>query len=218
MPTDAGDMFVVHRVFRGEFRALPALISAVPAGDTNRAKVVGDHMRFMMAALHHHHAAEDEMVWPKLRSRAPDNGADLQRMIDEHAEIAATVDRIESLLPAWSESADPKQTREIAAAASQLSVSVDRHLDDEEKTAVPVIEKHLLQQEWAAAIKQAASFVSLRNLRLGIVLGGLVLDAASEEEWRKILAGTPLPQRLVVQLFGARTAATYRRKLHAFPN
>src|SRR5262249_41509788 len=167
-----------HRVFRREFRDMPALITAVPAGDVDRAKVVSGHLEFMIAALHHHHAAEDELVWPKLRSRAPGQQDDLARMVDQHAEIAATVERIESLLPAWTESADPGQTRQLAAAASDLSTRVDRHLDDEETTALPVIEEHLSQQEWAAAIKQAASFVSLRNLRLGVVLGGFVLDAA----------------------------------------
>ena len=82
---------------------------------------------------------------------------------------------------------------------------------------MPIIEEHLTQQEWAAAVKQAASFISPRNLRLGIVMGGLVLDGASEEERRIILSGAPLPQRLVVQLFSARTTAAYRRRLHGSP-
>jgi len=88
MPSTAVDMLVVHRVFRREFNGMPALIAAAPAGDTARAKVVGDHVKFMVAALHLHHAAEDELVWPTLQSRAPDHHADLQRMVDERTEIA----------------------------------------------------------------------------------------------------------------------------------
>ena len=80
---------------------------------------------------------------------------------------------------------------------------------------MPLIEEHLTQQEWAATVKQAASFISARNLRLGIVLGGLVLDGASDDERRKILAGAPIPQRLVVQLFARRSLAAYRRRLYA---
>src|ERR1700742_1672807 len=71
MPCDAGDMFVIHRVFRREFADLPALIAAVPAGDAERAAIVGDHVKFIVAALHHHHAAEDDLAWPRLQSRAP---------------------------------------------------------------------------------------------------------------------------------------------------
>jgi hypothetical protein len=213
MPINAVDMLVVHRVFRCEFNGMPALIAAVPPADTARAKVVGDHVKFMVAALHHHHAAEDELVWPKLQSRAPDRHADLQLMVDEHTEIAAAVDRVESLLAAWMEAADPKLTRELSAAAGELSTRVARHLDDEERNALPVIEQHLTQREWAATVKRGAAFISARNLRLGIVLGGLVLDAGSAEERRIILAGAPLPQRVVVQLFGARAASAYRRRL-----
>lgn len=214
MPTDAGDMFVVHRVFRREFADLPALIAAVPAGDTRRATVVGDHARFMVAALHHHHAAEDDLVWPKLRSRAPANTADVGRMVDEHVEISTVVERLESLLGDWAGSADPSLVQQLSAAAGDLSAAVDRHLDDEERNAVPLIEEHLTQQEWVAAVKQAASFISVRNLRLGVVLGGLVLEEASPEERQKILSDAPVPQRMVVQLFGARSAASYRRRLH----
>jgi hypothetical protein len=218
MPSNAVDMLVVHCVFRREFKDMPALTAAVPPGGTTRAKVVGDHVKFMVAALHHHHAAEDELVWPKLQSRAPDRHADLQRMVDEHTEIAAAVDGVESLLVAWTTTADPKLTEELSAAAGELSTCVARHLDDEERNALPVIEEHLTQREWAATVKRGAAFISVRNLPLGLVLGGLVLEAGSEEERRIILSGAPLPQRVVVQLFGARAAAAYRRQLHGSPN
>ena len=218
MPNNAVDMLVVHRVFRREFKDMPALTAAVPPGATTRAKVVGDHVKFMGASLHHHHAAEDELVWPKLQSRAPDRHADLQRMVDEHTEIAAAVDGVESLLVAWTTTADPKLTEELSAAAGELSTCVARHLDDEERNALPVIEEHLTQREWAATVKRGAAFIFVRNLPLGLVLGGLVLEAGSEEERRIILSGAPLPQRVVVQLFGARAAAAYRRQLHGSPN
>jgi iron-sulfur cluster repair protein YtfE (RIC family) len=94
MPSDAVDMLVVHRVFRREFHDMPRLISAVLTRDTARAKIVADHVTFMVAALHHHHAAEDDMVWPKLRSRAPAHQAAVERMEEEHTEIAAAVDHV----------------------------------------------------------------------------------------------------------------------------
>jgi len=214
MPSDAVDMLVVHRVFRREFHDMRRLISAVLTRDTARAKIVADHVTFMAAALHHHHAAEDDMVWPKLRSRAPAHQADVERMEEEHTEIAAAVDHVRSLLPTWTKSAEAALTEQLSAASRELSACVDRHLDDEERNAVPLIEEHLTQQEWAAAVKQAASFISVRNLRLGIVLGGLVLDGASDDERRMILSGAPIPQRLVVQLFARRSLAVYRRRLH----
>jgi iron-sulfur cluster repair protein YtfE (RIC family) len=218
MSANAADMLVAHRVFRQEFADLPALIAAVPCGDVARAKVVGDHVTFMVAALHHHHAAEDDLVWPKIRARSPACAADVARMVDEHGEIAGCIERVESVLRGWAESAEPFKTEQLSASASDLADALDRHLDDEERNAVPLIEAHLTQKEWAAAIKRAASFISVRNLRLGVVLGGMVLDCASPAERQMILDGAPLPQRVVVQLFGARAAASYRRRLHGSPS
>jgi hemerythrin-like domain-containing protein len=213
MKTDATDMFVVHRVFRREFQEMPALVDAVAPGDTGRARVVASHARFIVAALHHHHAAEDDLVWPKLTARAPTRQADIARMIDEHAEIAAAVDRVESILEEWTKSAERVLTAQLSVASVELSACVDRHLDDEERNAVPLIEEHMTQREWAATVKQAASFITIRNLRLGLVLGGFVLDHASDGERRTILSGAPFPQRLVVQMLGVRTMAAYRRRL-----
>ena len=65
------------------------------------------------AALHHHHAAEDDLAWPKLQARVPDRGVDIARMADQHAEIAAAVGRVESLLTEWTKSASPALTEQL---------------------------------------------------------------------------------------------------------
>ena len=213
MTVNTLDMLLVHRVFRREFHDVAALIDGVPVGDVVRAQVVGDHLAFMLSALHHHHEAEDDQVWPKLQARAPSNEADIQRMVDEHAAIAAAVHRVETLLAAWTKSGHRESGQQLVAAVAELSALVDEHLDDEERNALPIIEKHLRDDEWQAAIKQGASFLSARNLRLGIVLGGMVLCAASDDERRVFLSNVPLPQRLMLQLLGVRTTVAYRRRL-----
>ncbi|MEV0674673.1 hypothetical protein [Mycobacterium sp. NPDC050441] len=43
----------------------------------------------------------------------------------------------------------------------------------------------------------------------------LVLDYTPREEGRSLLAGVPLPQRVLVKLLGARSLAPYRKKLYA---
>lgn len=213
MSNNTLDMLLVHRVFRREFHDVSGLIEGVAAGDVSRARIVGEHLSFMLAALHHHHAAEDELVWPKLHSRVPGREEQLARMVVQHNEIATRVARVESLLATWVKSADVEMSRQLLAAVSDLSAQVDEHLADEERDALPIIEKYLTREEWAAAIKRGASFLSARNLRLGIVLGGMVLDGATPDERRVLMPGVPLPQRLIVQLFGARATAAYKRRL-----
>ncbi len=217
MPSNTLDMLLVHRVFRREFRDMSDLIDGVAAGDLARAQVVGDHLAFILAALHHHHAAEDELLWPKLKTRVRGRQADLHRMVEEHNGIAAAVEHTESLLSTWTKSADPALSRQLLAAVAELSTQVDQHLEDEERNVLPIIEEHLTRKEWAAVVKRGASFLSARNLRLGIVLGWSVLEGATPDERRIFLSGVPLPQRLIVQLFGARAAAVYDRRLHGSP-
>jgi hemerythrin-like domain-containing protein len=217
MTVNTLDMVLVHRVFRREFRYAAEFIEGVRAGDVAHAQVVGDHLTFMLSALHHHHAAEDDLVWPKLQARVAGSEADLQRMVDGHAAIAAAVHRVEKLLAGWTKSGNREPGQQLVAAVAELSALVDDHLDDEERTALPIIEKHLRDDEWQATVKQGASFLSARNLRLGIVLGGMVLGAASDDERRVFLSNMPLPQRLMVKLFGTRTTAAYRRRLCGSP-
>jgi hypothetical protein len=74
------------------------------------------------------------------------------------------------------------------------------HLTDEESAVVPLINAHGTEQEWREATARGAAFMSRRNVKLALVLGGMVLDGSPDEERRRFLAGVPLPQRLLVRL------------------
>jgi Hemerythrin HHE cation binding domain len=214
MPTDAFDMAIVHRVFRNELRDIPGLVRGVGAGDTTRSAVVGAHLDFVMAALHHHHAAEDDLIWPKLHARAPASAEGIARMEQAHRGIADADVRVKSILASWVPSADVRLAKQLIDAVEDLSALVDEHLGDEERNVVPLINEHITAGEWQECIARAAEFVSRKNLRLGLVLGGMVLDAASTDEARRILDGAPQPQRILVRLLARRASVKYRANLH----
>jgi hemerythrin-like domain-containing protein len=216
MTIDAHDMILVHRVFRREFHGIPDLIAGVSVGDTARAKLVANHVTFMIDGLHHHHAAEDELAWPILLARAPAQQAEIDRMEAQHGGIAAAIVRVQSDLSEWTKAADRSVADQLLGSIAELSQQIIEHLDDEERTAVPIIEEHLTEAEWHAAVKRGASFLS-KYPRMGIVLGGLVLDYSSPEEQRRFLSGVPLPPRLLLMLFGTRMTTNYRRRLYALP-
>src|SRR3954470_5878126 len=71
---DTSDMVVVHRVFRREIHLLPVQVEAVPDGEGPRFDLVAAHAAELFSGLHHHHTAEDELLWPRLRERAPLDG------------------------------------------------------------------------------------------------------------------------------------------------
>ncbi|MFI8339088.1 hemerythrin domain-containing protein [Streptomyces sp. NPDC085639] len=69
---------------------LPRLVRAVPAGATDRAAVVADHLAEYMTGLHHHHTVEDETLWPLLRARTADQEL-VARMEEQHGRIDASL-------------------------------------------------------------------------------------------------------------------------------
>jgi hemerythrin-like domain-containing protein len=214
MPIIAVDMRLVHRVFRREFSAIPGLIAGVPDGDTARAKVVGDHLTFIVKALDNHHAAEDETVWPILHHRVPARADDIERMESQHNGIAAAVERVNAGLPVWMASPGGQRADPLLAAVAELERVVVDHLDDEELNAVPIIEEHLTQDEWKATIKRGTAFLT-SHPRLAIVQGGLVVDYASADERQAFMSGVPLVPRLLVRFVSPRVMASYRRRLYA---
>jgi hemerythrin-like domain-containing protein len=214
MPINAGDMRLVHRVFRREFATFPGLIAGVPDGDSARAKVVADHLTFMVDGLHYHHASEDEMIWPLLHNRVPAQADDIQRMENQHNGIAAAFERVNACLSVWVGSPGGPAADQLLAAVAELGVVVVEHLDDEELIAVPIIEEHLSQDEWDATVKRGTEFLT-SHPRRAIVLGGLVLDYASAEERQIFMAGVPLVPRLLIRFLSPRMKASYRGRLYA---
>jgi len=213
MALDATDMMLVHRAFRREFANIPGLIAGVPSGDTKRAKIVADHLQFIIDGLHHHHAAEDELAWPVLIARLPERRDEIARMAEQHEDIAAAITRVQSDKAEWMNAVDGPTSQRLQTSVAELARLLVEHLDEEERVAVPIIEEHMTQAEWKAATDRGASFLSSRPV-MGIVLGGLLLGYADPRERRSFLAGVPVPQRMLLKLLSARMAASYRRKLY----
>ena len=118
MPTDAFEMALVHQAFRNELHNAAGLIRDVNGRDTNRAAIVGGHVDFIATALHHHHAAEDEVIWPKLRERAATREVDITRMEDTHRDIADDIARVRRIASSWADSADPRLASNSWASSS----------------------------------------------------------------------------------------------------
>jgi len=175
---------------------------------------VGDHLTFMLDALHNHHAAEDEMVWPLLHNRVPVRADDIERMENQHSDIVAAGERVSANLSEWVGSPGGSTADRLLEAVAELGGVVVEHLDDEELTAVPIIQEHLSQDEWDATVKRATAFLT-SHPRLAIVQGGLVLDYASADDRQTFMSGVPLVPRLLLRFLSPRMTASYRRRLYA---
>jgi len=217
MPCDPFQMAVIHRAFRTEFGNLPALIRAVTPGDTGRSKFVGKYLDNMIAVLHHHHAAEDEVLWPKLRERTPRYDNEIQRAEDAHAGIAELIDQVQSFRPSWAGSADPRLAEQLGSAADELSIRLNEHLEDEEQNIVALIGQYITPDEWQAFIDRGAAYVSPSNLWFSLAFGDVLLRNATPDEQRRFFASLPFALRMVLNLLGRRAYASYQTKLYGAP-
>ena len=198
---DTHQMVVGHRVFRREFRLLPTLIRAVQDGDTARARVLAEHAGDVTAALHVHHSSEDEVLWPRLLDRVSLHAELVHRMQQQHEQIGAHLERIESLLPVWGKTAGPSEGDVLAATFSDASVEVEKHLDEEERDILPLVAAHLTGSEWdELAERMHASMPRDRMLKFF----GMVLEDATPEEQRQMMSALPLRARVLWRLIGRR--------------
>lgn len=198
------EMVIVHRVFRREYALAPEMVARVADGDVARAEVVGRHLAELGSMLHHHHTGEDELVWPRLLERAELSEELVQRMQDEHERVAELLHRLDELLPVWRASARAQDRDDLVTVLREVSVELGRHLDEEEREVLPLVEQHLSVQEWAELGERGMASISKARL---LVLLGHILEETTPDERRRFLSLAPLPARVAFRLVGQRSYA-----------
>jgi hypothetical protein len=129
------------------------------------------------------------------------SGALISRMEEQHAGLHDALDTTRRELGAWE--AAPTEERS-AALARALGTVVDRlseHLAEEERDVVPLIAAHITQAEWDHLGKVAFSRFTPEQR---FVAMGEMLAAASPTEAARMMAGLPVPIRVVWRLVGQR--------------
>jgi hemerythrin-like domain-containing protein len=198
---DTWEMVLVHRVFRREFRMLPALIRAAAPGDVARAEVLGAHLQNVTDALHHHHTAEDDLLWPIMLGQVGLRRDLVHRMEAQHERLDAQLARISELNPRWRATAAVAERDELATVVARASTGLDEHLTDEENELLPLVSEHVTRAEWEAL--NAKGREAIPKNKLAFVFVGAILEEASPEETRMFLAQLPAPARALWRLFGA---------------
>ena len=166
---DTSDMAQVHRVFRDAVAAAPTLIGSATLQAAERVELVATYYRNVLALLHAHHDGEDELIWPILIQRAPDQAAEVQRIASQHDAITSTLEAASAAVVAWQQASDAVTASAAAAAVATLGSALLAHLDEEEAFIVPLAAQHILAPEWGELPGHA-----LRNFsgdRMWLVLG-----------------------------------------------
>ncbi|GAA1479280.1 hypothetical protein GCM10009623_37260 [Nocardioides aestuarii] len=205
-PTDTRVMGVIHTVYRRELRLAGEVVRGVAPGDTARAAVVADHLQLVHDHLHHHHTAEDDLLWPLLLERVPEELAPLVHLMEQqHATVESLVAEVATLLPRWRSGAAADDRDRLAELHDRLYLHLVEHMDAEEERLLPIVARAVTQDEWEAMGARARSGTP-RSQSL-LVLGMIVHDG-DPEVVATMLATAPGPVRWLLPRLARRA---YRR-------
>ena len=196
---DIQEMYVVHRVFRREFGAAPALVRGVADGDQHRARTVAAHLQLVLGGLHMHHTGEDAVLWPRLLERAAPSAELIATMQAQHDRVDTCTEQIETLLTAWTAAGSAVRGEQLARLLEDFAAALFEHLELEERAVLPLCWEHITPAEWNSLGEHGRETVPVRQLPL---LFGAMLEEATQDERAKMLAVLPTPVRLLMRVLG----------------
>ena len=209
-PIEVRDMAIVHRMFRQAYGEAARLVRAAPTPSPGRVTFLADHIDLVLGGLHAHHQDEDELLYPKLIERAPEQAPMTEQVEHEHQVIATALDAAMAACATWRQRPSAETGEALAVALDHLNEVVQPHLDDEEQKVVPLAAVTLTQEEWDAMGRRGMNSVP-RNKR-GIAAGMMLepLDAADRAYMMKHM---PAPVRLLFPLLVERPWNKYANTL-----
>ena len=209
-PIEVRDMAIVHRLFRQAYDEAARLVRAAPTPSPERVTFLADHIDLALGGLHSHHQDEDDLLYPKLIERVPEQAPVTEQVEHEHQVIAAALDAASAACATWRQRPSAETGEALAAALDHLNEVVQPHLDDEEQKIVPLAAVTLTQQEWDAMGKRGMSSVP-RNKRA--IVAGMMLEPLDAEERAYMMKHVPAPMRLLFPLLVDRPWKKYASTL-----
>ena len=210
--TDVGSMAVIHTVYRREFRLAAGLVRGVADGDVRRARVVADHLAVVGDHLHRHHTHEDEMLWPLMLQRVPDELAPIVELMEtQHHVVDALQDQVAAVMPRWRQTARRVDRERLAELHDRLYVNLVEHLDAEEQRLLPIAARTVTQQEWDAMAESGRTSTPRRELLLTF---GLIAYEGDPDRVAGMLADAPAPVRVLLPALARRAFARHSRRVH----
>jgi hemerythrin-like domain-containing protein len=179
---------IAHRMMRRDARRLTAAAERIAAGEPcppARAAALARWVGMVCDEVHHHHTVEDEALLPLLAARAGAD-VDLAELGDDHRALDPLLDDVRAAAAAL---AAPGADRRAAAAGLGRAVArvrdeLDEHIEDEERSMFPMIERHLSAAEWAAVEKRARD----GGIPLSVALPRAV-DVVDRAEYARLTRG-----------------------------
>jgi len=209
-PIEVRDMAIVHRLFRQAYDEAARLVRADPTPSPGRVTFLADHIDLVLGGLHSHHRDEDELLYPKLIKRVPEQAPMTEQVEHEHQVIATALDAASAACATWRQRPSVETGEALAAALDHLNEVVQPHLDDEEQKVVPLAAVTLTQQEWDAMGKRGMNSVP-RNKRA--IAAGMMLEPLDAADRAYMMKHVPAPLRMLFPIMIERPWKKYASTL-----
>jgi hypothetical protein len=187
--TETTDMFAVHQALIGALDAAPTLVAG--AGNRpDRVETIGSYYENILEFLHVHHQGEDELVYPLLEERCPDQMALLQRIDDQHRLLDEPMVAARAAVAAWRADPTPANGQAVIELMATIDETLRPHLGEEEEVVLPIASAWMSPEEWAQLPGHALQTFQADKPWLAL---GLVYEGLSPEQQTGMLAGMPPP-------------------------
>jgi alkanesulfonate monooxygenase SsuD/methylene tetrahydromethanopterin reductase-like flavin-dependent oxidoreductase (luciferase family)/iron-sulfur cluster repair protein YtfE (RIC family) len=156
-PAGAGQHLIdVHNALRAELDQLRDLVEQVAAGTSDAAAVrsfinrmtirqnnwtLGTFCETYCRTVTNHHMLEDRSIFPHLRRSEPELGAVIERLEEEHHQIADLLERVDRALVALVSSEQDGIDR-VGRAMEELTEALLAHFTYEERELVGPLDRH----------------------------------------------------------------------------
>ena len=187
---DTRDMVGIHNTFRRALGDAPAQIGAVPDGDHQRAEQLGSYLGEVLWLLEVHHEGEDELLYPLLEQRAPEETELFRRMEGQHASVHASLEAAKTAAGQFRASGSRTDGQSAAAACQSLLAATEGHLSEEEELVLPIAARVISPPEWGAMPAHALSRYPGDRVWLPF---GLAFESMPKDIQDNMLAHLPPP-------------------------
>lgn len=208
---DVRPMIMLHNALRREFRLLPALVRGVPDADTERARIIAEHIDFLTAILYAHHRGEDLVLWPILLDRGPGEITPIVHVMEGHHDQIDQLAKQIAALAGWRASADATAGESLAEALDRLIAVLGEHLGMEEEHILPVVANHVTTAEWDQMGRAAGAQVNPALAPVGV---GMLMYEGDPEVVEADMARMPPKVRETMKKLAPQAYEAHSLRVH----
>ena len=188
---DTRDMKRVHRIFRDAFGSAVAYLGAVRPTDIERVELVAAYYDNVLRLLVVHHEGEDELLTPRLLARCTgEEAVEVARVAAQHEAVIGAIDDALTAISTWRNTPNLETAATATTTLAALNIALRDHLDDEERTVLPVAGRYVTQPEWDELPRHGLTHFT--GDRIWLVVG-LIQEQMTPEQVSAMETAMPAP-------------------------